>query len=182
MNKNKLSIALLLLILLSAGSASAHAQVVPSAFHNPISLNVGAIGSVFSPDYGPNKLAGFGAFVDLNVFHGIGVEGEGRWLRFNQFENINQDNYLVGPRVKLHPLWRLQPYGKVLGGTSHMIFQDHVFSGHFTTVAFGGGVDIHVRRKWTLRAIDYEYQYWPNFFGTHLSPNGVSAGVSYRIF
>jgi hypothetical protein len=143
---------------------------------------VGGIVSGFDPGYGPNRLGGFGAYADLNIFHGLGVEGEARWLRINEFEGISQDNYLIGPRVRLHRIWRAQPYVKVLAGYSHMNFEENIATGRFTTIAFGGGVDFRVSRKLTFRPIDLEYQEWPQFVGNSLSPYGISVGMSYRIF
>lgn len=171
------------LVLLSGfGSIQSQAQVVPSALKGGVSLTAGGMVSAFKPDYVPYKLGGIGAYVDLNIFHGIGVEAEGRWQRFNEFEQISQDNYLIGPRVKLHRFWRATPYVKVLGGFSEMRFQNNIATGRFTTLAFGGGVDLKVTRRWSLRAIDAEYQYWPTFLGGNLKPYGLSAGIGYRIF
>jgi hypothetical protein len=169
-------------VLFVAGPAVMRAQVAPSAFRSPISLTVGGTASVFDPDYISNKLGGVGAYMDLNVFHGIGVEAEGRWQRFHEFEGVSQDNYLIGPRVQLKHFWLARPYVKVLGGFSNMNFEEGLGSGRFTTLAFGGGVDIHVTRRWSVRAIDVEYQYWPTFLDGSLSPYGASAGISYRIF
>jgi Outer membrane protein beta-barrel domain len=178
----KLSLAFLLspAVLLFANLASA--QVAPTALRSPLSLTVGGTVSVFDPNYISNKLIGFGGYVDLNVFHGIGVEAEGRWQRFHEYQGISQDNYLIGPRVQILHLWRARPYVKALGGFSNMNFGPGEGNGRFTTLAFGGGVDLHLTRHWSVRPVDVEYQYWPTFFNGSLTPVGVSAGVSYRIF
>ena len=172
----------LFLSLLLLGSGSVRAQVAAAAFKSPISLTAGGTLSAFEPDYIPNKLAGVGAYVDLNLFHGIGIEAEGRWQRIHETYGISQDNYLIGPRVKVLHFWRAQPYVKALGGFSNMNFEDNIAHGRFTTVAFGGGLDIKVTRHWSVRAIDAEYQIWPKFLGSSLSPYGASVGVGYRIF
>jgi hypothetical protein len=164
------------------GATTSQAQVAPSAFKGGISLTAGAMVSAFEPDYVPYKLGGIGAYVDLNLFHGLGVEAEGRWQRFNEFEGISQDNYLLGPRLKLHHFWRATPYVKVLGGFSNMNFENNVATGRFTTIAGGGGIDLHLTRRWSVRAIDAEYQVWPSFLGSTLQPYGLSAGIGYRIF
>jgi opacity protein-like surface antigen len=178
----KSTFALFLLAVLTAGSASGHAQVLPSAFRSPISLTVGGTASVFRPDYVPYKLGGVGAYVDLNIFHGVGIEAEGRWQRFNEFEGISQDNYLIGPRVKVLHIWRAQPYVKGLVGFTNMNFENNFGSGRFTTLAFGGGVDLKVTKRLSVRAIDFEYQYWPSFLGDSLKPYGASVGIGYRVF
>jgi hypothetical protein len=158
------------------------AQAAPSAFHSPLSLTVGGTASIFEVDYVPAKIGGVGAYVDLNIFHGVGLEAEGRWQRFHEPYGISQDNYLVGPRVQVLHLWKAHPYVKVLGGFTNMNFGSGIGTGRFTTVAFGGGVDLRLTRKISVRAIDAEYQWWPDFLGTRLNPYGLSAGVSYRIF
>jgi len=58
-------------------------------------------------------------------------------------------------------------------------FGDH---GRFTDIAFGGGLDIKLTRKISLRAMDAEYHYWPSWGNTKLLPYGVSVGVGYKIF
>ncbi len=50
----------------------------------------------------------------------------------------------------------------------------------YLILAPGGGLDIHVHR-FTMRAIDYEYQHWTNFQNSTLSPDGFSSGIAYRI-
>jgi hypothetical protein len=176
------SFLLFLAVLMGAGAASMQAQVVPSAIKSPISLTVGGTVSAFDPDYVQNKLVGAGAFVDVNLFHGIGVEAEGRWQRFHEFEGISQDNYLIGPRVQVLRFWRLRPYVKALGGFTNMNFEEGIGTGRFTTLAFGGGIDIKMTRRLSVRAFDAEYQYWPSFLGGTLTPYGASAGISYRVF
>ena len=164
------------------GVSSGCAQVVESAIRPAFSLTVGGTASIFNPDYVSQKLSGVGAYVDLNLTRRFGVEAEGRWQRFHEFEGISQDNYLIGPRMKVKHFWRAQPYVKVLGGLSHMTFEDGIATGRFTTFAAGGGVDLKLSRRWSVRAIDAEYQVWPSFLGSWLSPYGVSAGIGYRIF
>lgn len=169
-------------MLASAFSRVSGAQAAPAAFKEPLTLDLGGIASVFHPDYVPNKQLGAGGYLDLNVFHGIGVEAEGRWQRWHTYEDITQDNYLIGPRIKIKHFWKAQPYVKVLGGLTHMNFEYGYASGRFTTIAMGGGIDIHLSRRWTVRPVDFEYQEFPTFLQSSLSPYGVSSGISYRIF
>jgi hypothetical protein len=166
---------------LSAGSAAVEAQVAPSAFRPPLTLTVGGMVSGFNPEYGPNKLLGAGAYADVNVFRGFGVEAEGRWLRFHSYEHITQDNYLIGVRYQFLHLLKAQPYVKVLGGYSNMNFEQNIATGRFTDITAGGGLDWKLTRRIRLRG-DYEYHYWPTFLNSNLTPYGVSLGVGYRIF
>ena len=186
----KKSAVLLFCCILCALATTARAQVVASATRSPLSLDVGGMGSLFQPDYAgtgvpaqaPNRLYGVGTYVDLRVRHWIQFEAEGRWLRFNQYQNIYEDNYLIGPRVPIHETRRYKPYAKALFGYSKMNFQYNYAYGHFADIALGGGVDIPVTRKVTLRAINFEYQLWPNWLNGTLKPYGGDVGISYRIF
>jgi len=170
-------------ILLFAAAAS-NAQVVPSASGRGLSLTAGALGSAFQPDYAgagveqtsPNRLYGVGAYVDLRLTRWVQFEGEGRWLRYNQYLGITEDNYLIGPRLPIHRFGRATPYAKVLVGLASGSF----LAGHATSLAFGGGVDYRLTKRISVRAIDFEYQRW-NVTPT-LYPYGISAGVGYKIF
>src|SRR5208337_4814639 len=120
----------------------------------------------------------------VKITRWIQIEAEGRWLRYNQFANIYQDNYLIGPRLPIRRLhvWRATPYAKVLAGTAHMNFEYNEVSGHFTDIAYGGGVDVKVTKRISVRAFDFEYQQWPKWLSSSLYPYGVSAGIGYRVF
>lgn len=179
-----------LFFLLSAGATFARAQVIYSATRPDHSLNVGLMGSLYQPDYagngvaqtGPQDLLGWGAYVDLRLTHWIQLEAESRWLRFNQYHNIYEDNYLIGPRVPIRETKHFKPYGKALFGYGKMNFQYNFAYGHSADIALGGGVDIPMTRRLTLRAFDFEYQFWPNWYYGDLKPYGGSVGVSYRVF
>jgi len=143
-------------------------------------------------------LFGVGAYVDVKFTRWIQLEAEGRWLRFNQYNptlttggGIYEDNYLIGPRVPIVHVWKASVYGKALVGYGNMNLGSYpgycptgacVASGRFTDIAFGGGADIKLTRRITLRAFDAEYQYWPQWGASSLSPYGVSVGVAYRVF
>jgi hypothetical protein len=188
---------MLISILFFAGAARARAQVVPSATRGHLSLTAGGLGSVYQPDYGgfaiaetaPNRLYGVGAFVDVRFTRWFQAEAEGRWLRFNEYEGISEDNYLIGPRLPIHHFRFLNatPYGKVLAGISRMNFEDNGGWGNYAALAYGGGVDFKLNKRFTARG-DFEYQQWlrwPNIPGIQnspLFPYGASVGVGYRIF
>jgi hypothetical protein len=194
----KRSIVALFFILFAAGSLSARAQVAPSAYSERFTINAGLLGSVFQPDYAgaavaqtsPYRLYGEGAYVDVKLTRWVQIEAEARWLRFNSYLDIREDNYLIGPRLPLEKLRfkRATPYAKVLIGNSRMNFEYNAAYGRFTDIAYGDGVDVKLAKRFTLRAIDFEYQQWlgwpniPGYQNVSLSPYGGSVGVSYRIF
>jgi len=186
------SFAALFCILLATAALSTHAQVVPAATGRGLSITVGGLASAFQPDYAgggvaatsSNRLYGIGTYVDVRFTRWFQVEAEGRWLRFNQYVNINQDNYLIGPRLPIpHAhFWRATPYAKVLVGYGNMNFEFNEAHGRFTDIAYGGGVDIKLTRRISIRAIDFEFQQWPKWLNSSLAPYGASVGVGYKIF
>jgi opacity protein-like surface antigen len=146
--------------------------------------------SAFQPDYAggfvsgesANRLYGAGAFVDVKFNRWFQVEAEGRWLRFNQFVDINETNYLIGPRLPIHRFGRFTPYVKAMVGYGLMNFEFNEATGRFTALAYGGGVDVKLTRRISARG-DFEFQQWPLWIGNQeLHPYGASAGISYRVF
>lgn len=167
--------------------------------------------SAFQPDYdagytngnvveaGPYRLYGVGTYVDIKLSRWIQLEGEARWMRFNQFDQIYQDNYLGGYRYPFRRYHILRttvtPYVKGLIGYSKMglgnvLLGSTLYSlgtGGFTDIAFGGGADFRLTKKFTFRG-DFEYQDYPKFLSNnagqiqHLYPYGASVGVGYKIF
>jgi opacity protein-like surface antigen len=198
-------------ILLLTGTATAGAQVVPSATGRQVSITAGGMASIFQPDfagqwtyvctsmcsslsttsagyYSPvaqaskQPLFGVGAYVDIRLTRWVQIEAEGRWSRFNAFDGITQDNYLIGPRLPVYHFWKATVYGKALGGFSKMNFDSYGDHSDSTTFAFGGGVDVKLTKRISLRAVDAEYHYWPQWGNSSLSPYGASVGMSYKVF
>ncbi len=120
----KRTIKFFLCILLLSLAFSAYGQVAPAARAHEPTLTVGGFGSMFNPDYAgngiaqssPNALYGIGAYVDFRINRWVGIESEGRWLRFNEYLGINEDNYMLGPKVPITTFKGLTPYGKFLIG------------------------------------------------------------------
>jgi hypothetical protein len=190
----------LLFSVAALAALSAHAQVAPSATARGMSIAAGGEVSGFQPDYAGNGipqaapfyngyLAGLGTFVDVKFTPWIQIEGEARWMRFNKpVGGIYEDNYLVGPRLPIYKLhfWRATPYAKVLVGYGKLNFEDGNGWGRYTDIAYGGGLDVKMTRRITLKLPDFEYQQWPRWSegaGEYtLFPYGVSIGASYRFF
>jgi hypothetical protein len=209
----KLICALFLSVLLAAGGLAARAQAVYAATAPQLSITAGGMASISQPDYfggyacvpascvsptaiypvagaSDAALFGVGAYVDVRLTRWVQIEAEGRWQRFNAFQGITQDNYLIGPRI---PVYRFDApllhhpatlYAKALGGYSKMNFGPSFFNGtgKFTDIAFGGGVDIKLTKKLSFRLIDAEYQYWPSWSNSKLTPYGASMGIGYKVF
>jgi Outer membrane protein beta-barrel domain len=175
----KYLLASLLPPLLSLSFTLLHAQASPAA-SGGVHLVGGGFLSSFSPDYGPGPLIGLGGFADFNLQGHLGAEAEVRFLRFNQTYDVHEDNYSLGPtyRWRFH---RWQPYAKFLVGNGEFNFPFSFGHGGYLLIAPGGGLDIPYHR-FTIRAVDYEYQHWFKFQNGSLGPNGFSSGIAYRIF
>jgi opacity protein-like surface antigen len=153
---------------------------------------VGGEYSNFLPDFGPpDRLTGFGVFVDWNLRARWGVEGEARFLLFDGFYGEAQDHYLIGPKVQLIRLGKLRPYAKFLVGIGQNNFPSNLFpspmgTGRSFAMAPGGGADYRLTRRIALRA-EYECQFWPSAPGiagepsNGMTPSGFSAGFAYRL-
>jgi hypothetical protein len=175
--------AFLLFIFLTGALAHCAAQAAPSATQHHLNITAGGMVSTFQPDEGANELVGLGTFVDVHFSHWAQIEAEGRWLRWNQYYGEHQDNYLIGPRVPIKQFGKFNLYGKALIGYGKMTFPFDYGYGTFTDLAFGGTLDYHLTRKITIRAGDFEYQYWPVWINnTSLAPYGFSAGIGYRVY
>jgi hypothetical protein len=203
--------AVLFSMMLAAGAVCVRAQVVPSATGRQVSITAGGMASIFQPDftgdwtfictsscspftttttgyYSPvagasnQPLFGAGAYVDVKLRRWLQIEAEGRWQRFNQYQGIYQDNYLIGPRLPVYRFRKATVYGKALGGFSKMQFDAYGDHGRYTAFAFGGGMDVKLTKRFSLRAVDVEYQYWPWWNNSTLSPYGASVGIGYKIF
>jgi hypothetical protein len=179
--------------LLISGSLS-FAQSVPAAEGGALSLWAGAEVSSFNPDWGcksssavscwDHQLQGIAVFADANrIFGPVGMEAEARWLPWHG-PGITESNYLIGPRYQVFARSRLSVNVKFLaGGATFKRALEKDWEGWSAFVP-GATVGYRISRRLIIRG-DYEYQRWPGFvgpLGAHgLTPNGFSAGVSYRV-
>jgi Outer membrane protein beta-barrel domain len=183
-------------------------QSPPSAVGGEAGVWAGGEFSLFNPDWscsssvpfgcGSKELYGIAPFVDLNIHDKLGVEGEARWLHWNGPVGEVESNYLAGPRYLLFQHGKLYGWAKLMFGGGWITSPDYPaagsLKGSYFAYAPGASLDYRLRKRFSVRA-DYEYEVWPSFVGTPgyvngqlvthehpLSPNGVSFGVSYRIF
>jgi hypothetical protein len=174
------AIALLLALPLPLFSLAANAQNIPTAEGPGSYVAVGGGISAFQVDYGHRVLGGGMLFVDVNPTWRIGFEGEARYLRFNNFEDVTESNYFAGPRITIRP-GPLRPYVKFLAGAGKITLPFRYAQGTFLSYAPGAGLDYIVNDQVTVRVVDLEYQIWPNFTFGELHPYGISAGISFRL-
>ena len=89
---------------------------------------------------------------------------------------------VIGPRLPVYHFWKANVYAKALYGFSKMNFDPQGDHGTFSTIAFGGGMDVQLTKKLSFRAVDIEYQDWPAWGNSSIKPYGASMGVGYRFF
>lgn len=159
----------------------ARAQAAATASGPGAYIAVGGGITMFQADYGSRGLGGGLVFADVNPQWRVGLEGEIRMLRWHTDERVTESNYLGGLRIALWRPRRVQPYGKLLAGLGKITLPFGYGRGAFLVYAPGAGVDVALTDRVSVRAIDFEYQDWPQFAYGRLNPYGFSAGVSVRL-
>jgi hypothetical protein len=154
---------------------------VPAGERGGLALSAGGTASGYSLGYGNQKLLGMTAFVDVDGRQHLGVEAEARWLSFYQTNQEHASTYTIGPRYSMY-FGRFQPYAKGLVGVGHFTYPFLLAHDDGLVVAPGGGVDFRLTRRIRLRAVDFEYQFWPQFHFGQMSSYGVSTGLRIKIF
>jgi hypothetical protein len=171
-------------------SAHVYGQVEDSATAGVIPLTIGGNFSYFDAGYESTRTAGAAATIDYAplLSGNLGVEGEGRWLKWGGSSSFSEYNYLAGPRYRFYyKREKYQPYVKFLVGAGEINFPYDLAHGGYFVMAPGVGIDIGLKERWKVR-VDYEFQYWPNAVAIPgintgaMHPNGVSVGFTYRLF
>lgn len=178
-------------VLLAAGlglASMARAQSVPDASEGGFRLSAGGTASAYELGYGEVKKLGASAFVDFDTLHHFGVEGEARWLSFalqptgpGPAADEHATTYLIGPRYSRH-YGKFQPYVKGLVGVGEFNFPYNLGTDSCFVVAPGAGVDYRLTHRISWRAVDAEYQFWPQFYYGNMKSYGVSSGIRINIF
>jgi hypothetical protein len=177
------SLSLPILLSLAAGACTdASAQATPTASKPGTSISIGATYSNYQADYGKRDLGGYAIYADWDKTPRLGLEFEARVLRFNEEVGTHETTFLIGPKVTLRRPW-FNPYAKLLVGEGKFHFPYNYAEGSYLVLASGAGIDVPLgQSRYTIRAIDFEYQSWPNFTYGGLNPYGISGGLSIHIF
>jgi opacity protein-like surface antigen len=165
------------------GSASfAHAQALPTATGRG-SLQAGVGVTLAEPDYGQKSIKGISGFITFDFTPHFGVEAVVHYVALVTPTDLAENTFLIGPRY-VYRKGRFNPYAKLLIGRGDLVIQETNdnpgrYSGNYLAFALGAGLDIDITHHLVVRAIDVEYQRWPNL-GNGLSPIVATVGVAYR--
>jgi hypothetical protein len=158
------------------------AQALPTALARG-NLQIGGGFGYAYPDYGQQNIKGISAFVDFDLFMHFGVEADIHYIALVTPTDLAENTFVIGPRY-IYRKGRFAPYAKVVAGRGDLVIQETQdnpgkFSGNYFMFGIGGGLDIQATHHIVIRAIDLEYQRWPNL-GNGLSPTVVTIGAAYR--
>lgn len=171
------------LILALSLTGQARAQAIPTAT-TPASLEVGAGYSVASPDYGQKNLQGFTGFADLNIGLHWGVEADAHIVDLITPTDIGENSYMIGPRYRF-PFGHFNLYAKGMAGYGNfrvLETQDNQgqYTGYYFAYGLGGGLEYRASEHIVIRAIDVDWQKWPNYAKDGLTPIVYTFGVAYH--
>ena len=159
-----------------------HAQAVPTASRGVGTIQVGVGLTFVKPDYTIETAKGVAAYADYDFTQHIGVEGEVHIASLLTPNDIGENTYLIGPRYA-YRIRRFTPYAKALFGIGDFQFQSGSYgngsSATYGVYAFGAGLDVMATRHINVRAIDFEFQKWPGFPPSGLTPTAITVGVAY---
>jgi len=158
------------------------AQALPAATARG-NLQAGAAVAYAKPDYGQMSIKGVTGFVDFDVTPHIGIEAAIHYIALITPEDLAENTFVIGPRY-VYRRGRIAPYAKLVAGRGDLIIQESQdnpgkYSGNYFMYGIGAGFDIKAGRHIIVRAIDFEYQRWPNL-GNGLTPLAVTVGAAYR--
>ncbi len=163
--------------------------------HNRIDTQVDEFDEDENPFDDREGLNGFDTQVTANINRYFGVKGDisGHYksdtfdFDGSQFKAKTQlYNFLAGPEVKARNSSRVTPFAHALFGVGHTRvrfsaddFDDTTESETDFAMAFGGGIDVSVNDKISLRVIQADYN--PTFFGDTRQDNiRLSFGVIFK--
>ena len=168
--------------LLAAGAAPRLLAQATATASRAGGLQVGGAVSIASPDYGQKNIEGLSVYADLDITTHLGAEVVAHKVSYITPTDIGEDTYLIGPRYTYRYKGIFEPYAKILFGFGRFQYQ-YDYEPHFAQTygvyAGGAGLDIRVRPHVNVRAIDFEYQKWPGFGRSGLTPYVASFGAAY---
>ncbi len=173
-----------LLGLLSSASLLV-AQASPTASRAG-DLQIGGGFSSAASDYG-KRFSGAMGYADFDFKEHYGVEAAFHFVRQGGGAPLYEKTYEIGGRYVRH-YGRFAPYAKLLVGRGVFNFPACPLPANqgiacanlaYNMYALGAGSDVYVRPWLNVRG-DFEYQSWPGFPPTGLTPMVISIGAAYH--
>jgi outer membrane immunogenic protein len=142
-------------------------------------------------DCGCFSMNGGYGWLGYHLGHGVAIVGEIAVQHAGNIENTGADltltSFLAGPRYTVHAFGRLQPFAQVLLGGAHASgglspsSSGFGSSNSFAAIA-GGGLELRLTERVSLRAIEADYYYTRFNNGTNDRQNNlrVGAGLVFR--
>lgn len=179
---------------------SAGAQDIPAATRGDLevggtvslanpNLN-GYIVGTYPPRYTDTQYTyGISFYANFNVTPSLGLTAQFDYPDVHTPQDFLEKSYMVGLRY-YHPIGytKFSPYVKGLVGLASTAYdkpQNWIevqgVPGSYTALAIGGGLDYRWKPKWTIRAIDLQYEDWLGYPGGSIHPYIVSIGVAYHV-
>lgn len=169
------------------------AQVVPAIKNGGSQINVYGLYSLVNPDgkstldYPPgasfaqsvkNRIGswsnGFGVGADFRLGRlGFGQPALGFRYTYSTGSFAKETSLMFGPEMH-YELGRIHPYGDFLIGKGDITYDGTNFEDDSIVYQFGGGVDYHVNHRFSVRMVDFQYQFWN--LSTHDYPAGALPG------
>ena len=170
------------LLFVSFAGTVLHAQATATA-ERTARIQVGAGVTMAAPDYEPKNIFGYSVYGTFDFTRHFGIEGDIHMATLITPTDIGESSYLLGPRYAFTK-GRFRPYAKALAGVGVFTFQPVYVSSKSSSsghkmYAFGGGLDYAAKRRLNIRVIDIEYQRWPAFGPSGLTPLVLTVGGAY---
>jgi len=181
---NRSFVVLALAALFAAATSQLQGQALPTASRTGL-LQAGFGLSNANSDEFTQRISGITGYATFDIRAHLGIEADIHMLNIITPNDFVESSYLGGVRYVWHR-GRLDPYVKVLGGIGQTYIQPPYDThapgvpGTYMVIAGAGGLDLRLPHHINVRAIDFEYQMWPNFPPNGLSPTLITCGVAYR--
>ena len=95
-------------------------------------------------------------------------------------ENVAFYSFLFGPQVNLPVSETVKPFVRALFGATHADFENDLMNENGLTMAFGGGVDINVNERVSIRPAQIEFVTY-RFSGEFVNSARFGAGLVIKI-
>jgi Outer membrane protein beta-barrel domain len=181
---NRSLVVLALAALFFAASSQLHAQALPTATRNGILQVGGGITNASTDEFKP-RITGITGYATFDIRQHFGIEADVHMLSIITPSDFVEKSYLLGARYVFRH-GHLDPYIRVMAGIGQTSIQlpspnrAPGTPGTYLEYAGAGGLDIRLSHHINVRAIDFEYQTWPNFPPNGLSPILITCGAAYR--